>query len=106
MSEHRKRKRESEIAIKDRVAKPSKYRVVFLDDDYTPFDFVISLLISLFFHPLQTALQLTEQVHDSGRAIAGQNYSLEIAEEKVRQVIESSQSQGHPFQAIVEIQDD
>ena len=106
MSEHHKRKKDSGLALKERVVKPSKYCVVLLDDDYTPFDFVISLLMSLFFHPLQKALQLTEQVHGSGRAVAGQGYSLEIAEAKVKQVIEASQRQGHPFRAIVEIQEE
>ena len=106
MSKQHKGKRDSDTALKERVVKPSKYCVVFLDDNYTPFDFVISLLMSLFFHPLHTALQLTEQVHGSGRAVAGRGYSLEIAEEKARQVIEASKKQGHPFQAIVEAQDE
>ena len=46
MSEHHKRKKDSGLALKERVVKPSKYCVVLLDDDYTPFDFVISLLMS------------------------------------------------------------
>ena len=104
MSEHHKRKKDSELLVREQVVKPSKYCVVFLDDNYTPFDFVISLLMSLFFHPLHKALQLTEQVHGSGRAVAGQGYSLEVAKAKARQVIEASQRQGHPFRAVVETQ--
>ena len=106
MSKHRERKKEHSLALKERISKPSKYRVVLLNDDCTPFQFVISLLISVFFHSLKVAQELTQEVHESGRAIAGQNYSLEIAEEKARQVIDIAQKQGHPFQAIVELQED
>ena len=106
MSKHRKQKTEHNLALKERVSKPSKYRVVLLNDDYTPFQFVISLLVSIFFHSWKVAQDLTQEIHESGRAVAGQNYSLEIAEEKARQVIDIAQSQGHPFQAIVELQED
>ena len=100
-----KTQKNQELALQERVRRPKKYCVVLVDDDYTPFDFVISLLMTLFFHPFSTALELTEEVHETGQAIAGQGYSFEIAQAKAMQVIQASQSQGHPFQAIVEPED-
>jgi ATP-dependent Clp protease adaptor protein ClpS len=100
-----KTQRNQDLALQERARRPKKYCVVLIDDDYTPFDFVISLLMTLFFHPFSTALELTEKVHETGRAVAGQGYSFEIAQAKAMQVIQTSQTQGHPFQAIVEPQE-
>ena len=69
------------VKEKDRVAYPSMYDVIFLNDDYTPMDFVIHILMSLFGHDELTAQNVTHRIHDNGQGVAG-SYFLEIAEQK------------------------
>lgn len=61
--------------------KPGKFKVVVLNDDHTPVEFVVALLVSVFRHNQQSALELTMKIHQEGRAIVG-TYTHEIAEQK------------------------
>ena len=59
---------------------PKRYNVVLMNDDYTPIDFVISLLIDVFHHNMESAKDLTATIHSAGSGIAG-TYDFEIAAE-------------------------
>jgi len=63
------------------ITKPGKFKVVFYNDDTTPMDFVIAVLIKVFRHNEDNAVMLTMKVHNEGSAIAGV-YSYEVAEQK------------------------
>ena len=63
------------------VKEPGKFKVVVCNDDVTPVDFVIAMLMKVFRHDEGTAVKLTVQVHEQGRGIAG-IYPFEIAEQK------------------------
>jgi ATP-dependent Clp protease adaptor protein ClpS len=63
------------------TTKPGKFKVVFYNDDTTPMEFVILLLMKVFRHNEDNAVKLTMKVHNEGSAIAGV-YSYEIAEQK------------------------
>lgn len=85
------------VKEKDRVAYPSMYDVIFLNDDYTPMDFVIHILMSLFGHDELTAENVTHRIHDSGQGVAG-SYFLEIAEQKASEATLMSRQNEFPLQ--------
>jgi ATP-dependent Clp protease adaptor protein ClpS len=80
---------------------PPKYRVLMLNDDYTPMDFVIEVLESLFSMATDSATRIMMQVHTEGQAPCG-IYTFEIAEAKVEQANSYAQSHGHPLQCTME----
>lgn len=84
-----------------KVAKPSMYQVLLLNDDFTPMDFVILILKKYFLKSEQEATAIMLNVHHKGSGVAGV-YSKEIAETKVYQVNEYSRSQKHPLKCIME----
>ena len=67
--------------VKVVTTEPEKYRVILLNDDVTPMDFVINILVSIFKHSTDTAKDLTLKIHKEGSAIVGV-YTYEIAEQK------------------------
>ncbi len=85
------------VKEKDRVAYPSMYDVIFLNDDYTPMDFVIHILMSLFGHDELTAENVTHRIHDNGQGVAG-SYFLEIAEQKASEATLMSRQNEFPLQ--------
>ena len=85
------------VKEKDRVAYPSMYDVIFLNDDYTPLDFVIHILMSLFGHDELTAQNVTHRIHDNGQGVAG-SYFLEIAEQKASEATLMSRQNEFPLQ--------
>ena len=87
---------------KKKIRPPSKYKVVFLNDDYTPMDFVIIALCAIFHKSPQAAFDIMMNVHEKGRGIAGGPYSKEIAETKVSNVMQFAKQNGHPLKAIAE----
>lgn len=84
-----------------RLKYPDRYNVVFLNDDYTPMDFVISQLIDRFGMGIERATSVTMQIHENGSAVAG-TYFYEIAEQKASEVITAARNQGHPLQVSLE----
>ncbi len=80
---------------------PSFYKVVILNDDFTPQDYVIFVLQKFFKKSEQEATQLMLQVHLKGMGVAGV-YTYEIAETKAFQVNENSRQQKYPLKCIVE----
>lgn len=87
--------------IKVTVSEPKNWKVIFLNDDTTPMEFVISLLTDIFKHTEDTAKDVTMQVHETGSGIAGV-YSFEIAEAKAVESTNLSRVNGFPLQIKLE----
>jgi len=89
-----------DIAIEKRtsttikIAPPEKWKVVLLNDDTTPMDYVIEVLMIIFGHEFEAAKDITLTIHNSGRGTAG-IYPYEIAEQKVAETLADSRSKGH-----------
>lgn len=73
------------IISKNKLKKPSKYQVILHNDDVTPMDFVIAILMKVFSHSEENATQLMWEVHKKGKATAG-IYTKEIASTKKKEV--------------------
>lgn len=86
---------------KPELKQPPKYRVLMLNDDYTPMDFVIEVLESLFSMAHDNATQTMMLVHTEGQALCG-TFTFEIAEAKVEQANSYAQQHGHPLQCTLE----
>lgn len=80
---------------------PSRYNVIFHNDDFTPMEFVIQLLIEVFGKNIDTAKKITMEIHNSGKAIAG-TYSHEIAEQKVAEALVLTRYHGHSLKITAE----
>tara|TARA_B100000575_G_C22834433_1_gene489607 strand:+ start:170 stop:484 length:315 start_codon:yes stop_codon:yes gene_type:complete len=87
--------------IKEVVKEPERFKVLFLNDDHTPMDFVVSLLVEIFRHSEKTAQELTMKIHDEGQAVVGL-YSFEIAEQKSIEATKLSRENGFPLQIAIE----
>ncbi len=84
-----------------RLRRPSMYRVVMLNDDYTPMDFVVQILQTYFGKTLEEATKIMLDIHTKGSGTCGV-YTLEIAETKVAQVRRVVQKHQHPLQCMIE----
>ena len=84
-----------------RTKKPSLYRVMLLNDDYTPMEFVVFVLERFFNLTHGRAVEIMLQVHNQGLAVVGV-YPYEVAETKVTQVMDSARSNQHPLQCTME----
>ena len=87
--------------VDERIKEPTLYNVVLLNDDYTPMQFVIDVLESLFQKSPSEAYRVMMQVHLNGRGIAGV-YPWEVAETKVDSLTNLAREAGHPLQATIE----
>ena len=94
-------KEQVETRNRTEIIFPSRYNVILLNDDYTPMDFVIQLLVETFNRSLQEAKGITMKIHEEGQGIAG-TYSLEIAEQKCQESMMISRHNGHPLKIVVE----
>lgn len=83
------------------VREPGKYKVVFLNDDKTPMQFVIEVLIHIFKHSSASAETITMNIHSEGSGIAGV-YPFEIAEQKGQETVTLSRQHGFPLKVKVE----
>ena len=86
---------------KIRTGKPSMYKVLLLNDDFTPMEFVVSLIERFFNKNREEATSIMMQVHLKGVGICGV-YSYEVAETKVVQVMEYARQSQHPLQCTME----
>lgn len=75
---------------------PKKYKVVVLNDDYTPMEFVVAMFITIFRKDQNEAINLTVKIHNEGRAIAG-IFPYEIAEQKIFDATQMARGAGHPL---------
>jgi ATP-dependent Clp protease adaptor protein ClpS len=84
-----------------KLKKPPLYRVVLINDDYTPMEFVVEVLESIFGMERSSATRVMLEVHTKGKGICGV-FSYEIAETKVAQVTTTAQQQQHPLLCTME----
>lgn len=86
---------------KPKLARPPLYTVLLLNDDYTPMDFVVEVLMSFFAMDEEKATQVMLHVHTRGRGVCGV-YTREVAESKVAQVNEFARIHQHPLLCTME----
>lgn len=102
MSEQRPDKERNDghdLAVEEarpKLKQPPLYRVVLINDDYTPMEFVVDILQTIFGMERTRATQVMLEVHTKGKGICGV-YNFEIAETKVAQVMGIAQQQQHPL---------
>ena len=84
-----------------RTKKPSMYKVLMLNDDYTPMEFVVQVLEHFFNKPHEEAVKIMLHVHQRGVGVCGV-YTYEVAETKVTQVIDYARKNQHPLQCTLE----
>jgi len=84
-----------------KTKKPSLYKVLMLNDDYTPMEFVVHVLERFFNKGREDAERVMLQVHQKGVGICGV-YTYEVAETKVAQVIDFARRHQHPLQCTLE----
>lgn len=84
-----------------KTKRPSFYRVILLNDDYTPMDFVVNVLEQIFRKDHETAIEIMMAVHEKGAATVG-TYTYDVAETKVDQVIEYARINDYPLQCVME----
>ncbi len=89
------------IETKTRTKKPSLYKVLMLNDDYTPMEFVVHVLERIFSKPPEEATRIMLNVHRRGVGLCGV-FTYEIAETKVTQVVDYARKHQHPLQCTLE----
>jgi ATP-dependent Clp protease adaptor protein ClpS len=91
------------VATKTRpkTKKPTPYKVLMLNDDYTPMEFVVHVLQSFFRLSLEEATRVMLHVHQKGVGVCGV-FSYEVAETKVTQVMDYARKNQHPLQCTLE----
>ena len=95
------RKRQSDTKTKERTARPRKYKVIMLNDNYTPMEFVTFLLENIFNKSAAEATRVMLPVHRQGSGVAG-IYSREIAVTKCEKSIQFAREYGYPLMLEVE----
>ena len=88
-------------AEKTRLKPPPMYKVLLLNDDYTPMDFVVTVLQTVFAMSREKATQVMLQVHRQGMGVCG-TYTREVASVKVDQVVDIARRHQHPLQCTME----
>lgn len=84
-----------------KTKKPSMYKVLMLNDDYTPMEFVVFVLERFFGKTREEATQIMLHVHNRGVGICGV-FTYEVAETKATQVMDVARKEGHPLQCTLE----
>lgn len=95
---------DDDLAVKDakpQLKRPPLYRVILLNDDFTPMDFVVEILMDFFAMSQDTATQVMLQIHTQGKGVCG-TYSKDVAETKVYLVNEYSREHQHPLLCAME----
>jgi len=97
----------SDTAVKSRelvvtnLKPPSKYKVILLNDDVTPAEFVVILLMTIFRHSQEASMNIMQKVHNEGSGVAG-IYTHEVAEQKAIEAISMIKENNFPLQIKVE----
>ena len=89
------------LKTKPITKKPSMYKVILLNDDYTPMEFVVYVLQKIFNKNQEDATQIMLHVHQSGIGICGV-YTYEVAEVKCKAVVDIAKENQHPLQSTIE----
>lgn len=90
-----------EVKTKKKLKSPKQFNVVFFNDDKTPMDFVVRILIEIFAYDLDRANKLMLQVHNEGKAIAG-TYVFEIAKQKKNETLNAARNFNYPLKVELE----
>lgn len=104
MANQHEHERDHGVAVETRkpeLTRPPLYSVMVLNDDYTPMDFVVEVLMRFFSMNLEKATQVMLHVHTRGRGVCGV-FTREIAESKVAQVNEYARMHQHPLLCTME----
>ena len=104
MGNHEHTDHDEGLAVQERrpkLARPPMYKVIILNDDYTPMDFVVEILKSFFHKSREEASEIMLLVHNTGRGLCGV-YTRDVAETKVAQVNDYSRSNEHPLLCTLE----
>jgi ATP-dependent Clp protease adaptor protein ClpS len=86
---------------KTRTARPPFYKVLLLNDDFTPMDFVVLILKQVFHKPHEDSIRIMLEVHNSGAGTCGV-FTRDVAETKVDQVVAIARRNEHPLQCVME----
>jgi ATP-dependent Clp protease adaptor protein ClpS len=99
----RKTEGDADVVVQEKVKakKPSLYKVLLHNDDYTTMEFVVWLLTTVFHHDQQHAHQIMMHVHKKGVGVAGV-YTREVAETKVQKTIQLARSHEFPLECTME----
>jgi ATP-dependent Clp protease adaptor protein ClpS len=89
------------VTLKTRTKKPAMYKVLLLNDDFTPMEFVVYVLERVFRKSNAEANEIMVKVHQDGVGVAG-IYTYEVAETKVDQVMMMARKHEHPLQCTME----
>lgn len=94
---------EGDVLTKKKIKtkKPKRFKVVFLNDDYTTMEFVVHVLESIFHRSPAEAAAIMLKIHNNGQGIAG-IYTRDVAETKVEQTIGLARQEGHPLMLAME----
>jgi len=92
---------DSSLDLAPRIDTPKMYKVILLNDDFSPMDFVVLVLRRFFAKTEEQATKIMLDVHKKGAGLAGV-YTLEVAEMKVMQVNQFAQLNQHPLKSILE----
>ncbi|MAI05653.1 MAG: ATP-dependent Clp protease adapter ClpS [Alphaproteobacteria bacterium TMED87] len=84
-----------------KTKKPSMYKVLLLNDDYTPMEFVVHILEVFFGKTIEDATKIMLHVHQKGVGLCG-IYTYEVAQTKVNQTMDFSRKHQHPLQCVLE----
>lgn len=83
-----------------RPEKPPKFKVLLLNDDYTPFEFVIEILMEHFNKTVEQAVELAGKIHEEGKGVCGV-FIKDIAELKQTKVMQAAFRENHPLQCVL-----
>lgn len=89
------------MTVEPELVEPPMYAVVMYNDDYTPMEFVVMILQTQFYHPMDEAVQIMLDIHHSGKGIAG-IFPKDIAETKANAVNTLARKEGYPLLTQIE----
>ncbi len=92
---------ETGVVVRKKVKKPSRYKVLLHNDDYTTMEFVVYILKSVFGKSSEQATAIMLQVHHDGQGVCGV-YTHEVAETKMKKVSTEAKKNGHPLLCTIE----
>lgn len=104
MSQQRQNHRDDDVALqeaKPKLKKPQLYKVLLLNDDFTPMEFVVVVLEQFFNKAREQAVQIMLHVHQKGIGVCGV-FPRDVAETKVKSVMDFSRDHRHPLQCTME----
>jgi ATP-dependent Clp protease adaptor protein ClpS len=92
---------ETKVKSDVKLSEPPMFKVIYMNDDQTPMDFVVTTLIEYFDYTVTTAEQITVDIHESGSSVVAV-LPYELAEQKGIEITVSARSEGYPLQIKLE----